>query len=122
MDKVPTIILDEATRRPLVQWLVDVALYSFHQGVEAQEPAADMPVDSEAYCLAVELKKVNEDYRKAVLLADDRRSENIRLQVELDFAKRDCCKVAEKWFEDWFPFPQEEHIADLRARMGVGNG
>ena len=31
-------------------------------------------------------------------------------------------KEAEKWFEDWFPFPQEEHIADLRARMGVGNG
>ena len=32
----PIFTLDEKTRRPLVQVLVDVALYAFHQGTEAQ--------------------------------------------------------------------------------------
>ena len=82
MAETPTIILDEATRRPLVQWLVDVALYSFHQGVEAQEPAADVPVDPEAYALSIQLNKAMEDLRKATVLADDRLSEIIRLKVE----------------------------------------
>jgi len=36
-----TFTLDEKTRRPLVQVLVDVALYAFHQGTEAQFEAPE---------------------------------------------------------------------------------
>ena len=44
----PTIVLDETTRRPLVQWMVDVALYAFHQGVEAQADGEDIHATCEA--------------------------------------------------------------------------
>jgi len=32
-----TILLDEATRRPLIQILVDTALYAFNEGVHSQD-------------------------------------------------------------------------------------
>ena len=48
MSDTPIITLDDKTRRPLVQFLVDAALYAFHQGTDAVMDGEDIHAGCEA--------------------------------------------------------------------------